>query len=881
MKRLFRLPFSRDRVQRDVDAELSFHLEGRVEELVARGMSRADAEREALRRFGDRATVEAEVERIDVATFERRRMGERLAAVYRDASYGVRGLTRRPLYAVTVVLTLALGIGANTAIFSVVEAVLLKPFAIPGIGRLAAVRDDFPLMNLRNTAVSPLEALDLMARKDLFTSATAYTGEGTTVEIGGEPTRVVGMKTMGDFFTVFGVQPLLGRLYRPEDSDRGRAPVVVLSHRFWQQLSGDTAIVGKMLTIDDQSYEVIGVLRPDFAFPRTALYWRPFVLDSVMLNQTESRGTLAASFTGRMRDGLTIDRLGVALRALAVQWHATYTSNYSKGGHTLLAVSLVELQAGQLKPVVVTLFVAVTLVLLIACANVASLQLVRAAGRARELAVRAALGAGRAAIARQLIVESSLLALAGGVAGVALGRLGLAWLTRVNVTQFPALKELKLDATVLAFTAGTVVLAGVLFGTAPAWRAARTDVNSGLRDSSRGASVGAGRHRFLRASVVVQNALTLLLLVGAGLTLRSLDRLLRIDPGFQPDHVVMFTVALPRDRYASGDQTVAFFRSLEERLTAIPGVQSVGFALGVPFTGSAGSTSYKIPSMPQQPGEPERHANQAFVYGDFFKTMGIEIVRGRAFTAQDYSSGPPTLIVDETLVRQSFGAVNPIGVQMEHGPSGTIIGVARTVKLNDLSETAHPLVYHDFGHAAYSRALTAVVRSTQSTEQVLKAARAAVADLDPRLPLGNPRALSERVADSLGARRLVTYVLAGFAALSFVLALLGVYAVMSYVVNERTREIGIRVALGARRPQIVGMVVRDGTVLAVLGLAIGAVALLGLGRLMRGLLYGVGVLDPVTLAASVLLLGGVTLLACYLPARRAVKVDPVVTLRAE
>ena len=408
---------------------------------------------------------------------------------------------------------------------------------------------------------------------------------------------------MGEYWNLFGGRPLLGRVYRPEDSEMGRTPVIVLSHALWQQISGDSAIVGRTVVLDGNPVEVIGVMPADFAYPRTAQYWKPFALDTTWLNQTESRGTLVTKFVGRMADGMTVERLGRELLALADRWHSTYTTNYRdestgtlRGGHTLLARSFVEDLAGPLKQIVVVLFVAVTFVLLIACANVAGLQLVRSAGRVREMAVRAALGAGRAAIARQLIVESALLALAGGVAGVALGKLGLGWLTGLNVTRLPALKDLHLDGLVLVFTAGTVLLAGVLFGSVPAFRAARTDVNDVLRDAGRGSTAGAKRHRFLKASVVVQNALTLLLLVSAALTIRSLDRLLRTDPGFEPQNLLAFTISLPRTRYPGAGERLTFFRTLDERLKGIPGVQAVGFALGVPFTGAAGSTSYKLAS---------------------------------------------------------------------------------------------------------------------------------------------------------------------------------------------------------------------------------------------------------------------------------------------
>ena len=881
MKRLFRLPFSRARVRGDVDAELSFHLQGRIEELIVAGLSREEAEREAQHRFGDRSAVAQELERIDVVTYERRALGERFAALGRDARYAIRGLARRPLYALAIVLTLALAIGANTAVFSVFKTVLLRPLAVRDIDRLVVVHDDFPLMNLRRAGVSALEALDLFERRDLFTTAATTSGGTVTIVIGDEPTRVTGTSTLGEFANLFAVRPLLGRFYRPEDSQFGRPAVVVLSHQLWQQLGGDSSIVGRLLALNDRAHEVVGVLPADFAYPsRNSLFWRPAILDSLTLDQERSRGTLTHRFVGRMRDGLTSDQLAGELRALADRWHQTYTSNYENGGHTMVPEPLVDYLAGQLKPIVIALLAAVTLVLLIACANIASLQLVHAQGRTRELAVRAALGAGRAAIARQVVVESGLLTVAGGVVGILLAVLCLTWVTTLNVVRFPALKELQLDGTVLAFTAGTIVLAGLLFGSAPAFRAARVSVNEALRDSARGSSGGVARHRFLRASVVLQNALTLVLLVGAGLTIRSLDRLLRIDPGFQPENIITFNVALP-GRYSEEAQKRAFFRSLDERLQAIPGVQSVGFALGTPFAGSAGSTSYKLPSVPKQAGEGDRHADQAFVYGDYFRTMGIQILRGRAFTAADYTSGGHTIIVDETLVRQSFGDRDPIGEQIEHGLSGTIIGVARSVKLNELSETPHPLVYHDWGHAAWVGALTAVVRSTLPPDMAIKLSRAAVAELDKTLPISGARSLPERIAESYGSRQFATRVLTIFAALSLVLALLGVYAVMSYVVSTRRREIGIRLALGAAQSEIAQMVLRDGALLAAIGLGFGAAAYLGLGRVLNALLFGVGLLDPIALSAAVALLVGITLLASYLPARRAVRVDPLTTMRAE
>jgi putative ABC transport system permease protein len=381
--------------------------------------------------------------------------------------------------------------------------------------------------------------------------------------------------------------------------------------------------------------------------------------------------------------------------------------------------------------------------------------------------------------------------------------------------------------------------------------------------------------------VIFQTAIAVVLLVGAGLTIRSLDRLLAVELGFRAENVVTFTFFLPPQRYPQGQQKIAFLTSLDERLRAVPGVQSVGFALGAPFSGSAGSTGYDLPAIPKLTGESDRHANQAFVYGDYFRTMGIPIVRGRAFTAADYASGAHTVIIDETLVKKSFGERDPIGQQIHHGPSGTIIGVAKTVKLADLSETAHPLVYHNYGTSSRPSAMTTVVRSALPTDAIVNAVRNTVKELDPGLAAPAVSALTQRIADSYGHREFATRILMIFAGLALGLALLGVYAVMSYVVASRTREIGIRLALGAARGEIARMVLRDGARLAAIGLAFGTVAFLGLGRFLRALLYEIGLFDPWALGAAITLLGVITLIASYLPARRAVRVDPLVTMRAE
>ena len=879
MKRRFKLPPHRDRIASDIDAELEFHIGVRIEELVAGGMQRADAEREVMRHFGDRRRVQEELERIAGSVERQRAWRDGIAAIARDTHYAVRALIRRPLHAVAIIGTLALALGANTAIFAVVDAVLIRPFPLPQIGRLAVVMGDLPQMNLRRTGVSVLEALDLSERKDLFDAAAAIQGQGAITVIGDIPARVAGSATVGDFWGLTGVKPLYGRLYRPDESQFGSAPVIVLSYALWQRLSGDTAIVGRTIALNDSLFQVVGILPRGFTYPRNATYWRPQILDSVVLNQTRSRGTITWRFIGRMAPGVSVERLGVVLPTVADEWHRNYTSNYVRGGHTLIAESFIDNQAGGLKAITIALFFAVLFVLLIACANIAGLQLVQAVGRSRELAVRAALGAGRAAIARQAVIESALLAIAGGIAGIALGKLGLWWLSQANVTQFPALRTLRLSGPVVMFTLGITGLAALLFGLAPAVRAMRTDVNAALRSLSRGATGSAGRHRFLRAGVMVQHALVLVLLVGAGLTTKSLSRLVDTDLGFNPDRVVIYNVVLPGARYTR-QQRVSFFSALYDRLRHAPGVEATGFALGVPFTGGGGSTSYSLKGPVERQGQTGWHANQAFVYGDYFATMGIPIARGRAFGADDHA-GAPVKIVDESLVREAFGNADPLGTVIEHGTQGAIIGVARNVRQFSIDETAHPLVYHDYGHAGYVSAMTGVIRSSLPIADINGLVRAALADLDPRLPFDGVQRMTELVDRSIGHRRFAAHLFGGFAAMALTLALLGMYAVMTYVVGHRTREIGIRLALGAQRSQVGRLVARDGVLMAGAGLGIGLVTYSAFGRVLQALLYRVTLADPLTLAGAIAIASTATLLACWIPVRRAVRVDPVVTLRNE
>jgi predicted permease len=794
-------------------------------------------------------------------------------------------MARRPGYTAIVVATLALGIGANTAIFSAVNTVLLRPIPSPELDRLVVVRGNIFRLNLLNNPISAGEAADLMQRRDLFRASTAFTLTGRNLTGLREPQRVTLAQTVGEFFTTFSVRPVVGQFYRPEDSQEGAAPVAVLSHALWQELSGgDPGFVGRPIELNGQPHRVIGVMPPAFRYPYEVQVYVPFVLDQRALSP-ERRWTLNMTFMGRLAPGVTVDRLPTEFRAEVTRWgeRLGMVESYAPANYSMTAVPFVQHVSGDLRQILFVLSGAVAFVLLIACANVASLQLVRATGRAKELAVRAALGAGRGVIARQLLVENLALAAAGGLVGILLGRVLLGVLARHGAAEYRVLEGVTLDGQVLAFTALVTVVAGLAFGTAPALRAARADVQDALKGNGRGASLGVERHRFLRGTVVLQMALTVVLLAASALTVRSLARLLATDPGFRPEQVMSMRVSLPGTRYSSGALRVAFYESLIERLRAAPGVVSVGLAAYLPFAGGSDSSPFEVKDMPPRPGEPARHSNTQIIAGDYLRAMGIPLLRGRPFEPRDNNPDTPVALIDSELARQFFPpGVDPIGKMITQGaPPARIVGVVGVVNQSKLGAPLKATVYHYHPHYSWLSSMTVVVRSALPPATVMSLVRTAVAELDPTLPLYDAKPMTERVAASLAARRMAITVLAGFGALSLLLAVLGIYGVISYTTGQRTRELGIRVALGAEPKAVVRMVLRGGFVLAGTGVVIGAVVFLGLGRMLRALLYGVAPNDPVTLALSVTALSVATAVACYLPARRAARVDPVAALREE
>jgi predicted permease len=788
-----------------------------------------------------------------------------------DLRYALRTLRKTPGFAAVAILMLALAIGANTAIFTAVDGVLLRPLPTPELDRVAALRQDMPAYDLRDAPISPLDVEELTAETEIFQSLAGLREMNWNLTGSGEPVRLAGMQTLGDFFSLFAVRPHLGQLYRAENSTNGEDAVAVLTYSLWQQLfGGDPGALGQMVRLDGRSYEVIGVLPPEFRYPRSAQIFTPFPMTDEW-RQPQRRGTLIMSVVARLHPGITPEQLDGWLQSEAQNWG---------GERNFTATPFLEILAGPLRAILLVLLGAVGFVLLIACANVASLQLVRATARARELAVRTALGAGRGRIIRQLLVESVLLALAGALLGLWIGGTALDLLARWAGHTQPALVGLRLDATALAFTALVTLLATALFGLAPALRTARVQPQSVLREAEKGSTGGLGRQRFLQGAVVVQMALTLVLLLGSGLMLRTLSRILAIDPGFRAEQVMSFQLALPAYRYGTGQQRLAFYENLLERLGTLPGVQLAGLG-DVPLTGLTDSSPFAIPDRPEEPGGPKRHANIGFGSTDYFRALGIPLLRGRGFGPSDRPDAPIATLIDEQFANQFFPGEDPVGRRIVHGMGeATIVGVVGSIDSRSLGEPPKATAYYSM-HQFGTRSTAVVVRSALEPTALAGMLRGAVRDLDPELPIYDLQTMEERVSNSLSTHHLATAAIGGFAALSLILSVLGIYGVMRYSTNQRTREIGIRVALGAEPRDVMGMVVRQGMTLAALGLVGGLLTALALTRLLAGLLYGISAYDPLTYAVVTTLLAALAGVTCWLPARRATQVDPMVALRAE
>ncbi len=799
-----------------------------------------------------------------------------------DIRYALRSLKKQPGFTVVAVATLALGIGANTAIFSVVNAVLFRPLPAEGLDQLVVIREDLPGLDLLNIELAPAEAVDLAARTDVFQAVTGFRAGARTLTGYGEPARLETAATVGDFRAVFGIEPHLGRFYDPAQSVEGPLDVAVVSQGLWQQLSGgDSSFVGSTIRLDDVAHVVVGVLPPGFRYPREAQVWVPFAFTD-RWTTPQARGSLFMSTVARVRPERSGAEVAAALDAEAKRWNELYTPG-AEVGKRLHATGFVTHLAGPLRLILLVLLGAVAFVLMIAAANVASLQLVRVAGRSREIAVRTAVGAGRGQIVRQLLVEAALLAGAGGAGGLWLGVVSLDLLERWAPAQQMHLSDIPLDGRVLAFTALAALFSAVAFGTMPALRAAGVPPRDALRESGRGDGAGPRRHRLLRAGVAVQLGLALLLVLGSGLMIRTLARLLAANPGFDAANVTTAQVSVAGGAYDTPAKRLAFFDALLERLRALPGVDDKALAWGLPFTDQIDSSPFDIPGRPARSGEPDRHAEARMVSPGYFRAMRIPLLRGADFDGSERPGSPFVAVIDETFAEQFFPGEDPVGREIigYFGDPATIIGVAARVDQREVGDRPKAVAYYSYRHQPWLGWRSLVLRSDLPVGAVTEMMRAAVAEVDPNVPLYDVQTMADRIARSLGPRRLAMLALGAFAVLSVLLASFGVYGVMRYTTSQRTHEIGIRMAIGARPGDVLGLVIRQGLGATTVGLAGGVLAALALTRLMAGMLFEVSPHDPVVFAGATLVLGAVAVFASYVPARRATRVDPLEALRTD
>jgi putative ABC transport system permease protein len=807
--------------------------------------------------------------------------------LFQDIRYALRKLARTPGFTLIATLTLALAIGANTAIFSVVDGVLLRPlpFAEPEqLVRIASVKDG------KNYPSSTLDFIDLRDQSHSFAYAAAMTPSTVNLTAAGaDPQRLALVQASANFFSLLRVQPAIGRGFVAGEDTEDGPRVVVLSDKLWRaRFAADPRIVGRPLTLDGTTYTVIGVAPRDFTYPTNPDLWAPLVFSRTDL-RPDNRGAHWLMVIGRLAPGATLAGGTQEVGAIAQRLEAQYPEMDTGFGARL--IPLREEMVGQVRPALLVLLGAVGFVLLIACANVANLLLVRAASREGEIAIRTALGAGRARIIRQLVTESLILAFLGGVAGVILAAWGVDLLVALGPERLPRLNEVHIDASVLLFTTAVALVTGVVFGLIPAMHAARPGVGQMLREGSRGTSAPRASGRVRGLLVVTEMALAVVLLTGAGLLIRSFVRLLAVDPGFRPEHVVTFNLTLPEPKYSAGQRVRAVVADLSERMKTLPGAQATAIGFGLPMSGMQFRTNVDVAGRPPLPPGKRNPIDVRIASPGYFATLGIPLLRGRDFTSADRATTTQVALINQETARRYFSGEDPVGKRIELGWSrdtagtggptamgGEIIGIVGDVKQFGLSADATPMTYLPFEQAALND-LSVVVRSTADPAAVGNAARRLVREVDPDLPIFGFTTLEDVIAESVSQPRFYTLLLGVFAGLALILAAVGIYGVISYLVSQRTRELGIRIALGATAPQVLRLVLGQGLVLAIAGVVVGLGASFWLTRLIASLLYGVGAADPLTFFGVVVVLLAVASLACYLPARRAARVDPLTAIR--
>ena len=800
-----------------------------------------------------------------------------------DVRYAIRNLIKRPAFTFIAALTLALGIGANTAIFSSVYALLLKPLPFPQLDRVVTLWDTYPTRGVRRNEVAVANYLDWQAQNKSFEQLALYRWWTANLTGMDHPDRIQAFMSTTNFLDTLGVKPVMGRNFAADESQPGKETVAIITHESWQRrFGGDASILGKTITLDNTAYTIIGVMPEKFAYPANAELYSPLAMTPQIAG---NRNFNSYYVVGRLKPGVSVQSAQADIDNITARLEQQYPET-----NTGVRATVFPIVADTVRKYETGIWIgmaAVAFVLLIACANVANLMLARATGRQREIALRAALGASRWRIVRQLLTESSIVALLGGALGILVAVWGIDALRAANpgdAAKFaPGWNQLGINLTVLVFTIALSLLSGVLFGLAPALEVSKPNLNDALKEGNRQSS---GRSHRLRSSLVVfEVALSLVLLVGAGLFFRSFITLFKTDPGFNPDNVLTMHLILTSAKYKEEPQKVAFYYDLLQRLKAEPGVESVAAVNFLPLGGSNASDSYLVEGEPEpRPGE-ENEGRYRVCTPTYFATMQIPILKGRAFTEKDTLSALPVVIVNETFARRHWPGQDAIGKRirfnapLDRAPWMEVVGVIRDVK-HELTVEVTPEYYLPHAQDVW-RSMVVVARTTVDPAALAGSFRQNVWALDKNQPVFDVRTMAEVREISVGLQKFNSVMIGVFAMIALLLAAIGIYGVMAFAVTQRTREIGIRMALGARRTDVLKMVVVNGMKLALIGLVIGLIASWALTRFISTLLYGVEPTDPLTFSAVSAGLLAAALLACYLPARRATKVDPLEALRYE
>jgi putative ABC transport system permease protein len=783
------------------------------------------------------------------------------------------------------VLTLALGIGANTAIFSVVNATLLRPLPFPHPERIVAIQNQYKALGLDSASASVADYIDYRKQRHLFSEVAAVNTDDFNLTGIDRPERLQCGEATSGLFAVLGIQPILGRVFTYEEDQPGKNQVVLLTEGLWKRrFGGDLSVLRRTIHLNDKAYTVVGIVPSILQWFAPLDAWIPTGFTPEQMSPAR-RGNQFLFILARLQPGVSIERAHAGMAAFGSVLARNFPDNYPpSSGWAIRVDSLNELLVGDVRGALLVLLAAVGFVLLIACANVANLLIGRAAGRMRELSIRAALGADKWRIARQLLTESVMLGLLGGAAGVLLGSWGVGLLVKGGPQQLPRLDEVSIDGRVLAFTAAVAILTGVLFGLAPVMQVVTGNLHDLLKLGARGAAGSLRRHRTRSALVIVEVAISLVLLVAAGLLLRSFASLQKVDPGFRAQNVLTFGVSLPPAHYGTEAQTSGFFHALLDRVATLPGVSTAGAVNPLPFSGSNSSGSFNIEGLTVPAGGTTPHADQRIVSPGYFKAMGIPLRRGRLIADSDREGAPLAVVIDEALAREYWNNQDPIGRHLRDGdgsPWATVVGIVGHVQHNALDNKLRKATFYWSYLQKPAQSLQFVVHTAGDPMSLVNGIQQEVSSLDKDVPIFDVKTMDQRVAASLANRRFAAWLLAVFSFIAMLLAAVGLYGVMAQSVLQRSREIGVRMALGAQSADVLRMILRQGAILIAGGLIAGTVAALGLTSLMKSLLFAVKPTDPLTFAAVATLLLIVALAATYLPARRATRLDPVTTLRDE